>query len=524
MQNIISSPLQWLRKLSRTKIIIGVIAVAVVGIGGYFLWPKTPVYQFVTVERGSIAETVSVTGNTTPISSVVLGFGNSGNIARVNSSVGKNVSKGQVLSELNTSDLYAQVRQAQANVDTQQAKLQGLQAGSRPEDVAASQASLDKAGQDLANMYASVGDASADSYAKANDAVRVQLDKFFSSAETDTPKLTYITANSQEQNNAESERQSVTYALNKWQAETAVSNQTNTSLDTLLRDGVTYLASVRELLNSLSKTLSLAPGLTADTLATYKANVTTALNGVNIASKNLNTASQNIASQKLTVSQLQAQLDLKKAGSTPQDIQAQQAQVESAQAQVQSALSKLQNSQIVAPMSGVITQFDAKVGQYASPGTTLISIISQGAFEVDALVSETDVGKVALSNKVTMTLDAFPSETFTGSVFYIDPAQTTSEGVVGYKIKIAFDKADRRMKSGLTANIDIKTRHKDNVLRLPQYAILQNDDDTFVQVVENNVVKDISVTLGLQDQDGNVEIISGVTEGQQVLNIGLKQK
>ena len=277
-------------------------------------------------------------------------------------------------------------------------------------------------------------------------------------------------------------------------------------------------------MNSISKTLDLAPGLTADTLASYKANLTIAINGVNTASKNLNTVAQNIASQKLTVSQLQAQLDLKKAGSTPQDIQAQQAQVENAHAQVQSAQSKLQNSQIVAPISGVITQFDAKVGQYASPGITLISIISQGAFEVDALVSETDVGKVSLSNKITMTLDAFPNETFTGSVFYIDPAQTTSEGVVGYKIKIALDKADPRIKSGLTANIDIKTRYKDNVLRLPQYAILQNNDGTFVQVVENNVVKDIPVTLGLQDRDGNVEVIFGVSEGQQVLNIGLKQK
>jgi len=524
MPNIISLLFQWLRKLSRIKIIIGAVVLVVVGIGGYSLWPKTPVYQFVTVELGSVIETVSVTGNTTPVSSVSLGFSNSGNIARVNFSVGKNVSKGQVLAELNTSDLYAQVQQVQANVSAQQAKLQGLQAGTRPEDIAASQASLDKAGQDLVNMYKSIGDISADSYAKANDAVRVQLDRFFSNSETSNPKLTYLTANSQAQNDAEFQRISVREALNKWQSEITVNNQTNTSLDVLLRDGVTYLTSISALLNSISKTLDLAPGLTADTLASYKANLTIAINGVNTASKNLNTVAQNIASQKLTVSQLQAQLDLKKAGSTPQDIQAQQAQVENAHAQVQSAQSKLQNSQIVAPISGVITQFDAKVGQYASPGITLISIISQGAFEVDALVSETDVGKVSLSNKITMTLDAFPNETFTGSVFYIDPAQTTSEGVVGYKIKIALDKADPRIKSGLTANIDIKTRYKDNVLRLPQYAILQNNDGTFVQVVENNVVKDIPVTLGLQDRDGNVEVIFGVSEGQQVLNIGLKQK
>ena len=514
---------KWFRNSSITTLIITIVAVAILAFGGYTLFkPKAANYQFVTAKKSSIAEIVSVTGNTTPISSVTLGFGNSGNIASINSSVGKNVNKGQVLASLNTTDLYSQISQAQANVDAQQAKLEGLKAGSRPEDIASSQASLDKAEQDLENMYGSVNDSSTDGYAKANDAVGTQLGVFFSNAETNTPKLTYTMNNAQAQIDAESTRLSVTEILNKWQIELASADQSTTVLDTQLKDGISYLVKIRQLLNNISKTLDYAPGLSADTLAAYKANVMVALNEVNSASKNLNTASQNIASQKLTVSQSQAQLNLKKAGSTPQDIQAQQAQVVSAQAQVASAQAKLQNSQIIAPISGVITQFDAKVGQYASPGSTLISIISGSSFEIDTLVSETDVGKITLNNKVTMTLDAFPGETFMGIVFYIDPAQTTNEGVVGYKIKITFDTVDPRMKSGLTANIDIQTRHKDDVLVLPQYAILQNDKGIFVQVVENKIVKNIPIKLGLQDQDGNVEIVSGVTEGEEVLNIGLK--
>lgn len=508
----------------RSKTGIGIMAVVIVGVGGYFLFfHKSSTYQFVTVKRGSVAEIVSVTGNTTPVSSVSLGFGSSGNIAVINSSVGKAVNKGQVLASLNTSDLNSQIQQAQANLDSQQAKLEGLQAGSRPEDIAASQAALDKAKQDLANMYASIVDSSADSYAKANDAVRVQLDQLFSGAEIGTPKLTYLTGDFQTQNDAEWQRTLASGALNEWQAELASSDQSTSALDTLIKDNLSRLATIRQLLGTVSKTLTNSPGVPAATLATYKANVTAALNEVNTATKNLSTISQNIASQKLTVSQSQAQLDLKKAGSTPQDIAAQQAQVANARAQVVSAQAKLQNSQIIAPISGVITQFDAKVGQYASPGTTLISIISASSFEVDAQVSETDVGKIALGNKVTMTLDAFPGETVNGSVFYTDPAQTNNEGVVGYKVKIAFDAPDPRLKSGLTVNIDIQTRQRGNALILPQYAILQNDDGTFVQVLEENqTVKNIPVTLGLQDQDGNVEVVSGVSEGQQVLNVGLK--
>ena len=143
---------------------------------------------------------------------------------------------------------------------------------------------------------------------------------------------------------------------------------------------------------------------------------------------------------------------------------------------------------------------------------------------VMARLADFTEAQVALKNKITMTFDAFTNETFTGSVFYIDPAQTTTGGVVGYKIKVALDKKDSRMKSGLTANMNIETRHKDNVLILPQYAILQNDKGTFVEILQNSKVKDLPVTLGLQDQKGNVEIISGVTLGEAVLNIGLKSK
>jgi multidrug efflux pump subunit AcrA (membrane-fusion protein) len=148
--------------------------------------------------------------------------------------------------------------------------------------------------------------------------------------------------------------------------------------------------------------------------------------------------------------------------------------------------------------------------------------MSDKGYEVDAGVSEIDVGKILVGNKVVMKLDAFPNEIFNGFVFYIAPAETNNAGVISYQIKISFDKTDTRLKSGLTANVDIQTKNKDNVLVLPQYAIFQNDQGTFVETLVNNKINQNPVTLGISDQKGNVEVISGVTEGEQVLNIGLK--
>ncbi len=467
---------------------------------------KAPIYQFVTVEKGSITETVSVTGNSSPVESVVLGFGNSGTVSRIHSSIGKQVIKGQSLAELDTSDLSAQIKQADANLNTQKAKLAGLRAGSRPEDIASSQAALDKANQDLANLYATTEDISSDSYSKANDAIRVQLDPLFFNDETSYPAITYSSNYPLDQ--IVSGRAIATELLNKWNSETSKS--------TLLTLGQFASNTMKSLDNSLN--------LTATTLAGYKASATIAINEINTALKNINTLSQNISSQKLTITQLESQLALKKAGSTAEDILSQEAQVQSAEAALESIYAKLGNSKITSPINGIITQFDAKVGQLASSGTPLIAIISDSAFEVNALVSEIDIGKVSVNDTVSMTLDAFPGEKFSGTVYYVEPAETTSEGVVGYKIKIFFDKTDPRLKSGLTCNIDISTKHKENVLTLPQYAILQNDQGVFVQQLISNKIENIPIRLGISDQDGKVEIVSGVTVGQQVLNIGLKQK
>lgn len=517
---------RFLKSIRKHYIISGlvlVLALIIAGVGFTLTRGGTPL-QFVTVTKGSITETVSVTGNTVPLKAVSLGFGNSGTIAQVYADVGQHVYAGQLLATLNTSDLYAQVKQAQAALEVQQAKLAGLQAGSRPEDIEASQAALEKAQQDLANLYSSISDISQDSYAKANDATRTQLDAFFSNSESNTPRLTYITSDSQSRTDAETNRFRVTGALNTWQPLVSFVNSSTDAgtLETLLKNELGYLSSVRDLLTAASRTLDGQAGLSATTLATYRINVATAISEVNTASKNLNTVAQSIASQKLLVNQLKAQLNLKKAGTSAQDVDAQEAQIKSAEASVQSAQAKVVNSQIVSPITGVITQFDAKIGQIATPNSPLISIISGSNFEVDAGIPETDIGKLAVGDKVSMTLDAFPGETFKGSIFYINPAETVTQGVVDYKVKISFDVADPRMKSGLTSNLDIATRHVDNVLVLPQSAVLQNDQGTFVQIVSGKTKKDIPITLGIQDQKGMVEVKSGVTEGEQVVNIGLK--
>ena len=475
-------------------------------------------YQFIPVTNGSVTETVSVTGNTTPTQTVSLGFQNAGTISRVNYNVGDSVAAGAVIASLNTNDLEASYEQAQATVDAQQAKLDGLKAGARPEDITVAQVTLDNAKTDLQNTKEQQATLVTNAYSALLNST---LSAYQVTNSTNNVPAAYVPV------------VSGTY--------TSSSTTTGTYTLTIQSAGGQPYFSVTGLENTTGVVSTVAVPLGTHGLyiqfpnssTSYYANTTWSIpipntqainynTNLNLYNSALTTQNTTVAQKQAAVAQAQAQLDLTSAASLPTDISAQEAQVEQAQAEVASAEAKLADSEIVAPISGVLTQQDAKVGQQGTPGTPLVSIIGNSGFEVDAGVSETDVGKLAVGDTVSMTLDAFPNETFTGSVFYIAPAETNVGGVISYQTKISFDKNDPRLKSGLTANIDIQTKHKDNVLILPQYAILQNDSGTYVETLSGKNVATSTVALGIQDQNGNVEMVSGVTLGEQVINIGLK--
>jgi HlyD family secretion protein len=515
MKKIFHSIFNTFKNLLRSKIFIGIIIVLVLCVGGYFLFfHHSPKYQFITVKTGSITESVSLTGNTTPAQSVSLTFNTSGIISHTYSDLGKAVRKGQVLAELNTSDLLAQLHQAQATLDVENARLAGLQSGSRPEDIAIAKVNLDNAKADLENTKVQQA-------TLVGNAYRALLNSTLSAYSTTSTDITATTVMPVVSGTYDSGTEGAITIQTISSGGGGYFNASGlvTATGTVSTNSTPIGAS--GLFISFPQGYNVSSGI-AWTIPIPNTRASNYITNLNLYNSSLATQNTALTQGQATVSQLQAQLDLKQAGSTPTDISAQEAQVAQAKASLQSASAKLENAQIISPINGVVTQFDAKIGQFASQSTPLVSIMSDTGYEVDAGVSEMDVGKVSVGDKVTMTLDAFPGQTFTGSVFYIAPAQTNIQGVITYQTKISFDKPDPLFKSGLTANINIETNHKDNVLILPQYAILQNDQGTFVKTLVNTKIVESPVTLGLQDQKGNVEVISGVTDSEQVLNIGLK--
>jgi len=171
---------------------------------------------------------------------------------------------------------------------------------------------------------------------------------------------------------------------------------------------------------------------------------------------------------------------------------------------------------LVAPISGVVTKQEAKVGEAVTAGEVVVSILNPDSFEVEANIPEINIGKIKVGQKSTITLDAFPGENFSGEVFYIDPAETLIDGVVNYKIKVSFAENDPRLKNGLTANLSITTDSKDQVVAVPVYAITTDKGVSTVKKYINGQVVVAPVKLGIYGDNGLVEVIEGLVAGDKI--------
>ena len=149
----------------------------------------------------------------------------------------------------------------------------------------------------------------------------------------------------------------------------------------------------------------------------------------------------------------------------------------------------------------------------------LFSLISDTSFEIESKVPESDIAKISLGDKAKITLDAYGSDViFEGRVTAIDPAETVVDNVPTYKVTLHFMKDDSRIKSGMTANIDIATGQKTDVLVVPQRAVITKDAKKFITLSNaDKTTREVLVATGLRGSDGTVEIVEGVKEGDVIV-------
>lgn len=491
---------------------IFIISVVCLVIFSYFMWgrPKGANYDFIIAKRQDVIQRVSVTGRVEPAQTLELAFENSGKISIINIEVGDKVFAGEILMSLANEELSAQLLQAEADLKTREAELAELRQGTRIEEIQVQEAKVESAKISVENAKKDLINKIKDSYTKSEDAVRNKTDQFFDNPRSANPQVNIQVADAQLKQDLNSDRVLVEGILTSWEFSLESLEEVKTNLEQVR----SFLEEVALAVNGLIPTSSLS----LTTLNTYKSDVSTARTNVNTAATNLLAAEETLRDDEAALTLSERQLNLEKAGSTKEEILAQEAKVESAQANVKNYQAQILKTIIKAPINGLISKQEAKVGEIVSANTHLVSVISAGNFEITANVPEADIAKVKIGNEAQVTLDAYGQDAvFLAKVAKIDPAETIVEGVPTYKITLHFDKEDERPRSGLTANIDILTAQSKNTIVVPQRAVISKDSAKFVKILEGKEIRELEVKIGLKGTDGNFEILEGIKEGDKVI-------
>jgi HlyD family secretion protein len=212
------------------------------------------------------------------------------------------------------------------------------------------------------------------------------------------------------------------------------------------------------------------------------------------------------------------------------------AQIAQSNAELSSAQLDLNRTVIVAPASGVV------INKLVEPGTTVAANFqTPNLFEiaaditrmqVEASVDEADIGQVREGQDVRFTVDSYPDETFKATVRQIRKSATETQNVVSYLVILDVDNPDGKLLPGMTANVEIVTGQKANVLRAPAAALRfrpraedlpdgggkKAPTAPTVYVVGADPYRPVrrTVTVGLVGED-HIEILKGLKPGEKLL-------
>ena len=503
--------------------IISIIVILGLAAGGYFYFgsEEKPKFDVAVAKRADLIQEVSVTGRVKPAKSVELAFEKGGKVAAVYANVGRQIQAGQTLVVLENAEFSAQLKQAEASVKSEQAKLDELKRGTRSEDIEVQRVKVKNYEAALEDAKKNLVDKLQDAYTKSDDAVRGKADQFISNPRSSNPSISYyIVSDDQLKRDTEWLRLLLESMLKSWQL--------SLGQLTLSNDFIAYANEAKKNLNQVILFLDKAgfivnsasanSNLTQATLDKWKTDISTARTNINAATSNLTSAEEKLKTAESNLALAKQELILKEAGTVPEQILAQKAKVESAVANVENLQAQISKTVIRAPINGVVTKQDAKVGEIISANTAIVSLISASQFEIEANMPEADIAKVKLGNTAKVTLDAYGNDVnFNVKVTAIDPAETIVDGVSTYKVTFQFVEKDERVKSGMTANIDISTEKREGVIVVPQRAVVTHNGDKIVRILNSETPKEIKVKTGLRGSDGNIEIVEGVNEGDKVI-------
>ena len=472
----------------RSKLIlIAILALAALGVTGIMVQRRAASTRrqagldTATAARRTLNATVLATGGIKAIvgAEVKVGSRISGVVKRLPVNIGSTVHRGQLIAELDDRETRSQVDQASANLAAARTRLGELEAGYASQvvqsrtDVERAQSNLASARSQLEQARTTVGTVPLE--------VTAQIQQAESALEQAEASRT----------NAKTTYERMQHLL----AQDFVAKQDTDNARTAYDVTVAQVRHAQAVLD--------AANANASQTQIKQQDVAQAEEGVRQADSALRMAQANTAQVRVK----------------EQAIQTARAQVLQAEAALRYAETQLSYTRIVSPIDGVIASVSTQEGETIAAGLTaptFVTIIDLSRLQVDALVDETDIGRVKVGQSATFTVDSFPDEDFEGTVTAIYPKAIIDQNVVDYDVVVTISNPRGMLRPDMTANVTISVATKENVLSVPNKAVKREDGARVVYVAQDGSLIRRAVKTGWKDSD-HTEIVSGLKEGEQVL-------
>ncbi len=491
--------------LLKIVLILGVL------VGSYFTYAyfnnkKDDGVKTVKPERSSVVSVVEVTGQVEPSKDAELSFEKSGIVSTVNVKVGDNVKSGQVIAALSGSDAYASVREAEAGVQASLATLSQLEQGATEAEIALKNQNLENAKTDLANAESQVQDTLTSVKSKLTDTVDYKLSDIFAK-DNYQYKLSFNSCDQFVQSSIELGR----------------ANFSNfTVSDTI--SAKNEVDKLNMFITSIQKLLSLPCSISDASLNSKRATISGVKGEINGMYSEISARNNTILAAKNAVSRAEKDLNLS-SSKDENRIANQRAVVNQAYARLSQARAQAGKNVLVAPFAGRVSEVNVEKGELSAQTKYAFKLISDSSYQIKSKISEIDIAKIKINNTATVTLDAYPNVEFAAIVTSIDPASKNESGVPRYGVTLTFVNYDERIKTGMTSNADIVTETKEGALTIPAAYIEIKSGGGIVKVrtidaqTKKEKIEDKIVKVGIRTQDGKVEVLEGLNENDELVEI-----
>jgi HlyD family secretion protein len=224
-----------------------------------------------------------------------------------------------------------------------------------------------------------------------------------------------------------------------------------------------------------------------------------------------------LAAARSAVVQAESSLARLKQGVSEEEILLAQLQVQQAQISLDQARYQLEGTELAAPHQGTITLVGIQEGEL-SGGQPAFVLTDLSRYHIEVDVDEIDIGRVAVGQQASILLDALPGERLVGQIDQIASSAEMDTGIVSYRATIGLLSTNGLLRPGMTANVDIVTESRENVLLVPNrfISIDRLTGRTFVDRLVSNGIQPLEIQVGLRDETYS-EVLAGLQEGDTVV-------